>query len=231
MVRKISTFAKFHVFGDAMIFITLFVIVVFASISVSNNGWLDSNPSIPWFNKKLWPDSIGFAIYAFEGIGVILPVQDITEDKEGYFKIICITCGFITLMYVTFSEFCLFAYYDRFNPDGPLITDYLPPDNRFCWAIKILFCFNLIVSYTLVIYPANMVVDGWLYSDWPKTKKRQMFKNGTRALLILFTIILALCVYNKLPEFLSIVGSLTCTPIAFILPALFHYKACATTVR
>ncbi len=57
-----------------------------------------------------------------------------------------------------------------------------------------------------------------------------MFKNGTRALLILFTIVLALCVYNKLPEFLSIVGSLTCTPIAFILPALFHYKACATTV-
>jgi proton-coupled amino acid transporter len=141
MVRKIQTFAKFHVFGDAMIFITLTVIVIFASVSVSNNGFLDHNPAVPWFNKKLWPDSIGFAIYAFEGIGVILPVQDITEDREGYFKIICITCCFITLVYISFSEFCLFTYFDRFNSTGPLITDYLPVDNKFCWTIKILFCF------------------------------------------------------------------------------------------
>lgn len=122
------------------------------------------------------------------------------------------------------------TYYTEFKQKNyPLITDYLPASNKFCWTIKILFCFNLIVSYTLVIYPANMVMDGWLYSGWPKSRKRQMFKNITRALLILFTIMTALFVYNQLPEFLSIVGSLTCTPIAFILPALFHYKACATT--
>jgi len=58
-----------------------------------------------------------------------------------------------------------------------------------------------------------------------------MCKNFTRALLILFTIFLALAVYNQLGAFLAIVGSLTCTPIAFILPALFHYKACAKTTQ
>ena len=35
--------------------------------------------------------------------------------------------------------------------------------------------------------------------------------------------------WNNLTKFLSITGALTCTPIAFILPALFHYKACAQT--
>ena len=32
LVRKIEPFAKFHVFGDVMIWITLIVVIVFASI-------------------------------------------------------------------------------------------------------------------------------------------------------------------------------------------------------
>lgn len=128
-----------------------------------------------------------------------------------------------------FAEFCLFAWYGEFTEEHPLITDYLPADSVYCWIVKILFAFQLIISYTLVIYPANMIVESYLYKGWEKTKKRQMCKNFTRGLLIAFTIVLALIIYNKLESFLSIVGSLTCTPIAFILPAMFHYKACADT--
>lgn len=39
MVRKIETFAKFHVFGDAMIFISLIVIVIFAIKSDTSQGF------------------------------------------------------------------------------------------------------------------------------------------------------------------------------------------------
>ena len=158
---------------------------------------------------------------------MIIPIQDITANKEQYFTVVVWTGIAITTVYMIFAEFCLFAWYGRFSEEHPLITDYLPPDSVYCWFVKMLFAFQLIISYTLVIYPANMIVESYLYKDWPKTKKRQMCKNFTRALLIIFTIVLALVIYNKLESFLSIVGSLTCTPIAFILPAMFHYKACA----
>ena len=80
----------------------------------------------------LWPDAIGFAVYAFEGIGVILPIMEVTEDKENYFKILTAVVVFICILYITFSEFTLFAYggYTPSNPDGlnqPLIIDSLPP--------------------------------------------------------------------------------------------------------
>lgn len=143
------------------------------------------------------------------------------------------TCILITTVYLIFAEYCLFAWYARFeaNPDSPLITDYLPEDSVFCWILKILFSVQLIISYTLVIYPANMIIENFLFKEWPKSRKRQMCKNFTRAILISFTIVMALVIYNKLSDFLAIVGSLTCTPIAFILPAMFHYKACATETK
>ena len=38
-VRKIEVFAVTHVFGDAMIIITMIVICIYAGIDVSKDGW------------------------------------------------------------------------------------------------------------------------------------------------------------------------------------------------
>lgn len=134
----------------------------------------------------------------------------------------------ITAVYLIYAEYCLFAWYGKMSPDMPLVTEYLP-FNWFTDLVKFLFALQLIISYTLVIYPANMIVEGYVFKGWPKSRKRQMLKNLSRACIILSTILVALVIYNKLESFLSIVGSLTCTPIAFTLPAWFHYKQCAKT--
>jgi len=122
----------------------------------------------------------------------------------------------------------MYAWYDLFTDDKPLITEYLP-NNWYTIIVKFLFMIQLIISYTLVIYPANMIVEGYAFKGWPKSKKRQMWKNFSRACVVMVTIIAATIIYNKLESFLSITGSLTCTPIAFTLPAWFHYKICAKT--
>lgn len=137
LVRKIQTFAKFHVFGDIMVLLAVVTCMGYATYSVTQNGWKDKG--LPFFNGALWPNSIGFAVYAFEGIGVILPIQDITENKEQYFTIVCATFGLITCVYILFAEYCLFAWYNEFRDESPLITDYLPADSVYCWIVKILF--------------------------------------------------------------------------------------------
>jgi proton-coupled amino acid transporter len=80
----------------------------------------------------LWPDAIGFSVYAFEGIGVILPIMEVTEHKQDFVKILSAVLCFVCLLYIAFSEVCLFAYggFTLVNPDGlhqPLIIDSLPP--------------------------------------------------------------------------------------------------------
>lgn len=228
LVRKITVFAKFHLFGDIMIILAIVVMTIDACISISNNGW-NPNPDLKWINTDLWPNAIGFAVYSFEGVGVILPIYDITENKQEYYKLVLVVCAFITLMYVIFGELCVWTYSNRLSFIlDPLITGSMP-DGPVSWIIKILFMFNLFASYPLVIYPANMVVESYLYSGWPKSRKRQMCKNLNRAILVFITVLMAIVVYAKMDRLLSITGGLTCIPIAFIYPAMFHYKACAET--
>ena len=49
-------------------------------------------------------------------------------------------------------------------------------------------------------------------------------QNLVRALLVAFTISLAILVYPKISLFIEVIAAATCCPLAFTLPAAFHYK-------
>lgn len=79
-VRRIEVFASTHVFADAMIAITIITIIVYSiKKDVSDGNHFDDLVAL---NTETWPDTIGFAVYAYEGIGVILPVMDITANED-----------------------------------------------------------------------------------------------------------------------------------------------------
>lgn len=71
-VRKIEVFAKFHLFADIMIVLTITVIVIYGSIELAKTG--NKVSQVPFINSETYTDAIGFSVYCFEGIGVILPV-------------------------------------------------------------------------------------------------------------------------------------------------------------
>jgi solute carrier family 36 (proton-coupled amino acid transporter) len=93
----------------------------------------------------------------------------------------------------------------------------------------LLFALNLVFSYPLVLYPAHIIIENILYAGMPKSRFRQMLKNNSRTILVFATCCMTIMLGDKLDKFLSILGALTCTPIAFTFPALFHLKAVAST--
>ena len=123
LVRKIEVFAYTHVFGDIMIIITLVVIFGYAGASLGNNG-VQMQGIKPV--GTLWADAIGFSVYSYEGIGVILPIREVTANKKDYYKLLCITVCFIAFLYIFFGEFTMLAWGSTENFDDPLITSSLP---------------------------------------------------------------------------------------------------------
>ena len=151
-----------------------------------------------------------------------------TADKDAYYKLLCITVTLIAFLYIFLGEFTCIAWGDTesFQMD-PLITSSLPEKSVVTYIVKILFSFNLFFSYPLVIHPANLVVESWLTDGWPKTRKRQMCKNLSRTIIVAISCVVALAVYDKLDQFLSITGALTCIPVAFLIPAALHLEIIA----
>jgi solute carrier family 36 (proton-coupled amino acid transporter) len=54
-------------------------------------------------------------------------------------------------------------------------------------------------------------------------------KNVTRTLFVAFTVVLSVSLLDTLDKLESINGAFACIPLAFMLPALFHYKLVAET--
>ena len=223
-VRKIQIFAHTHVFADCMIVFTMAVVMGYAIQKMSEDG--QALTDAEFIDDKNWQTAIGFAVYAYEGIGIVFPVQDVCRDKEKYPMIVYGVITACAIIFVFFGMFCVFAWGPLLTT--PLITDVLP-DNNFIYIVKFLFCLNLIFSYPLQLYPAHIVIENYLYINWEKSKKRQWFKNFTRSMLVLYTILFTMWLDKKISNFLAILGALTCTPIAFTFPGLFHYKVCAVT--
>jgi len=122
LVRKIEKFAFTHIFADALILITTIVIIVYASIQLHDHGWGTGNVPL---NSATWLNMIGSAVYSYEGIGVVLPLLEVTEKPQIYNRILLYVLLTVMILYVSFGEYCLFIYGDLLQK--PLITNNLPP--------------------------------------------------------------------------------------------------------
>ena len=130
----------------------------------------------------------------------------------------------IAILYIAFAEFTNLAYGNEME-DFELITTALPATSVMSYILKSLYTVNLICSYPLMITPAVSLLEGYMFGKGSKpSTKRYWMQNLFRTCIVAFTITFALLVYNYINYFLEIVSAATCSPLAFTLPALFHYK-------
>lgn len=152
---------------------------------------------------------IGVAVYSFEGIGMVLPLESETKDKKNFGRVLALTMAFISLMYGGFGALGYFAFGEETND---IITANLGA-GLVSTLVKVGLCVNLFFSFAIMMNPVYEIVErrfsGGTYCLWQ------------RWLLVFFVCLVALLVPN-FADFLSLVGSGVCCALGFVLPALFH---------
>lgn len=111
-------------------------------------------------NSSTWLTMVGSAIYSYEGIGVVLPLYEVTADKKRFRSLLTLVMLTNLVLFTGFGLLCLFIYGADELQGKPLITMNLP-DTPAVHALKAIFSINVIVSIAMCTFPANEILESY----------------------------------------------------------------------
>lgn len=226
-VRKIHKFAFAFVLATILIALSTIVISWFCIDRIIEIG---PGPGVVPINYPTMWDVVGFSVYTYEGIGVVMPIMSTCNCPEKFPVLLLSAVALLTTIYILFGELCYYTFGSGLNE--PIVMQMMPAANPIIITVKILFIINLLCSYPLTLYPVNLIFESYVYKNFKeKSFRRTVYKNITRALFVLVALYLAIELASKLDKFLSLLGALLCAPLAFTMPTLCHLKLCAKTKR
>lgn len=168
------------------------------------------------------PFLFGVVIYSYEGIGMILPVEASMKRKEKFPLTLTFVMTLITIIYVSFGAVGYAAYGEATRD---IITLNLPHD----WstiAVKLALCLGLLFTFPVMLVPVFEILERSLqqkesFGDKYSDQTQGVLFSVVRIALVLFIALVAAGVPG-FGLFISLIGSLACASLSFIVPALCH---------
>ncbi|KAJ6789695.1 hypothetical protein PWT90_00559 [Aphanocladium album] len=223
LLRDIGKLGFTALIADAFILIGLGYLFYYDVLTLATDGLAD----IIMFNKRDWTLFIGTAIFTFEGIGLIIPIQESMKHPEKFPRVLFLVMIIITVLFTTMGAFSYAAYGSKTET---VVLLNLPQDNKFVNTVQLLYSVAILLSTPLQIFPAIRIVETELFTRSGKYNPYIKWqKNIFRFFVVMLCAGIAWGGADNLDKFVALVGNFACIPLVFLYPPLLHYKAVART--
>lgn len=223
LYRNINHIQKLALLADLFILLGLIYVYYYdVHTIVKQHGFGDYEN----FNPEYWTLLIGTAIFTFEGVGLVIPIQSGMAEPKKFPKVMGTVMVIITVVFISAGALSYAAYGSETKT---VILLNMPQDDKIVNAVQFIYSLAILLSTPLQIYPAIEITSQQLfsrtgkYNPWIKWKK-----NIFRFFMVALCACIAWAGANDLDKFVSLVGSFACIPLVYIYPPLMHYRAVAT---
>ncbi|GIY54168.1 hypothetical protein CEXT_466891 [Caerostris extrusa] len=169
--------------------------------------------------KKL-PLYFGTAMYAFEGIGVVLPLENAMATPEDFGGLNGVLNTGMVVVACLYTGVGFYGYL-KYGDDVQSSITFSLPETAVSELIRLMFALAIFLSYALQLYVPLSII-------WPFLKKKfnlQRFSDRQqlslelvlRTVLVFITFLMAIAIPN-LDLLISLVGALASSSLALIFP-------------
>ncbi|KAL1304669.1 hypothetical protein AAFC00_003628 [Neodothiora populina] len=222
LYRNINNIQKPALVADAFIVLGLVYLYYYDIFTLATNHGI---ADIELFNSNDWTLFIGTAIFTFEGIGLIIPIQSGMKNPEKFPKVLGVVMAVVTVVMVSIGALSYAAYG---SATKTVILLNMPQDSKMVNGVQFIYSVAILLSTPLQIYPAIEITSQQLFSRTGKYNPRIKWeKNVFRFFMVILCGAIAYAGSNDLDKFVAIVGSFACVPLVYIYPPLMHYRTAA----
>ncbi|KAM5453977.1 hypothetical protein MaudCBS49596_002602 [Microsporum audouinii] len=223
LVRDISKLAFTALIADVFILLGLVYLYGFGISTIMEQGIADIQP----FNPKSYTLLIGTAIFTFEGIGLIIPIQESMKRPEKFPGVLALVMVIITVIFLSMG---VVGYATFGSKTETVVILNLPQQDNFVRSIQFLYAAAILLSTPLQLFPAIRILENGLFTRSGKYNPGIKWKkNIFRFFLVLLCAVIAWGGAGDLDKFVSLIGSFACVPLVFVYPPMLHYKGAAST--
>ena len=224
LIRDIGKLGFTALVADAFILLGLIYLYYYDIFTiVSNKGIAD----VELFNSSSWTLFIGTAIFTFEGVGMIIPIQESMKRPENFPRVLGAVMVIITLAMTSIGALSYAAYG---SSTKTVVLLNLPQDSKMVNTVQFLYSLAILLSTPLQLFPAIRILETELFTRSGKFNPYIKWqKNVFRFFVVVVCSLIAWGGAGDLDKFVALVGSFACVPLVYIYPPLLHLKAISKT--
>ena len=223
-IRDISRLGPAALLADIFIFIGLFYIWYYDISTLATSGM---HSTVQLFNPNSFTLTVGSAIFTFEGIGLILPIQSSMAEPSKFPRLLYIVMVIITVIFTSVGALCYATFGEQTRVE--IISNY-PQTSKLVNSVQFLYSMAVLVGTPVQLFPATRIIETTMFGDRASGKKSSATKwkkNAFRTSITVLCGLISILGASDLDKFVALIGAFACVPLVYIYPAFLHFKGVA----